>query len=41
MAGRPRKDEKTKTKGRKGTGTVTIKTQKIDRKPPISYLKPT
>ena len=32
MAGRPRKDEKTKTKGRKGTGTVTIKTQKIDRK---------
>lgn len=32
MAGRPRKDEKNKTKGRKGTGTVTIKTQKIDRK---------
>lgn len=32
MAGRPRKDTKTKAKGRKGTGTITVKTQKIDRK---------
>lgn len=30
MSGRPRKD--TKTQGRKGTGTITVKTQKIDRK---------
>ena len=30
MSGRPRKG--TKTQGRKGTGTITVKTQKIDRK---------
>lgn len=32
MAGRPRKSEKTKTRGRKGTGTISEKTQKVDRK---------
>lgn len=32
MAGRPRKDERIKRKSRKGSGTVTVKTQKIDRK---------
>lgn len=32
MAGRPRKDEKIKTKGRKGTGTINKCVQKNDRK---------
>lgn len=32
IAGHPRKNEKTKTRGRKGTETITHTTQKIDRK---------
>ena len=32
MAGRPKKNEQLKTRGRKGTGTITKNIQKNDRK---------